>query len=210
MICNFHWFSVSCLCACLMSFGFFPLSVFARGEVSGGVITGKVENIWIARGFPIVVYIEDIQGMDFPPPQTNPSIDQKAKEFIPHILPVQVGSTVDFFNSDQMAHTVLSPDNEGYDLGQWPYGEKRSYTFKQTGVYAQLCKLHPEMLAFIIVVKTPFFAMTYEEGKFTIRDVPPGSYKLRVWGERLKEKQLNKSFDVKVSQGEETYIEIKP
>jgi len=166
--------------------------------------------VWIERGFPIVVYVEDIPGMNFSLPQTNPNIDQKAKEFVPHVLPVQVGSTVDFYNSDQMEHTVLSPDNEGYDLGKWPHGEKRSYTFKQTGVYAQLCKLHPEMSAFIVVVKTPYFAMTDKEGKFAIRDVPPGSYKLKVWGERLKKKQLEKGFDVNVSQGNEAHIEIKP
>jgi len=166
--------------------------------------------VWIERGFPIVVYVEDIPGMNFSLSQTNPSIDQQAKEFIPHVLPVQVGSTVDFYNNDQMEHTVLSPDNEGYDLGKWPHGEKRSYTFSQTGVYAQLCKLHPEMSAFIVVVKTPYFAMTDKEGKFTIRDVPHGSYKLKVWGERLKKKQLEKGFDVKVSQGNEAHIDIKP
>jgi len=191
-----------------MLYGLFSLRLFA--EDSGGVIKGKVKNPWISRGFPIVVYVEDIPGMDFPLPKTNPKIDQKAKEFVPHILPVQVGSTVDFYNSDQMEHTVLSPDNEGYDLGKWPHGEKRSYTFKQTGEYAQLCKLHPEMSAFIIVVKTPYFTMTDKEGKFIIQDVPPGTYKLRVWGERLKKKKLKKSFDVRVSQGEETYIEFKP
>ena len=204
---SYNWFSFP-LCVVLLLFSLFSLRSFA--EDTGGTITGNVQNVWIERGFPIVVYVEDIPGMNFSLPQTNLNIDQKAKEFVPHVLPVQVGSTVDFYNSDQMEHTVLSPDNEGYDLGKWPHGEKRSYTFKQTGVYAQLCKLHPEMSAFIVVVKTPYFAMTDKEGKFAIRDVPPGSYKLKVWGERLKKKQLEKGFDVNVSQGNEAHIEIKP
>lgn len=171
-------------------------------------ITGTVKNRWVAK-FPIAVYIDEIPGATFTP-KNRSVMDQRGKEFIPRILPVLVGTTVDFTNQDDMAHNVLSPDNEGYDLGNAGKGQVLSYFFKTPGVYAQLCKLHLEMIGYIIVVKTPYFTITDSEGNFKIENVPPGQYKLKVWGERLKPPQLLKDFFATVESGKGASVEIQP
>lgn len=186
----------------LLSLSVYQFSAWAES------ITGVVKNPWVAK-FPIVVYIDEIPGMTFAP-SNHPVMDQKNKEFIPRVLPVLVGSTVDFTNQDDIEHNVLSPDHEGYDLGNAPKGVVLSYTFKNPGVYAQLCRIHPEMVGYIVVVKTPYFTLTDEQGNFKLEDVPPGQHKLKVWGERLKTPQLRKEFFATVEPGKEAFIEIKP
>lgn len=171
-------------------------------------ITGVVKNPWVAK-FPVIVYIDEVPGITFTP-KNHPVMDQKGKEFIPRVLPVLVGSTVDFTNQDDIEHNVLSPDNEGYDLGNAGKGQVMSYTFKNPGVYAQLCRLHPEMVGYIVVVKTPYFTVTDPEGNFKIENVPPGQYKLKVWGERLKPTQLRKDFFATVESGKGASVEIQP
>ena len=111
-------------------------------------------------------------------------MDQRNQEFIPFVLPVVKGTTVEFLNNDNSGHNVFSPDGEKYDLGTWPKGEMRSYTFEKTGTYAQLCKMHASMLAFIVVLESPYFAVTSKDGAFQIDNVPPGTYTLKIWHER--------------------------
>ncbi|MCI0526835.1 MAG: hypothetical protein L0Y56_05185, partial [Nitrospira sp.] len=86
-----------------------------------------------------MVYIEEMPGKGFKPPATPVDMDQKGKVFIPYILPVLVGTTVNFLNSDGFDHNVFSPDGEKYDLGTWGKGEVRGFQFKKPGVYTQLC-----------------------------------------------------------------------
>lgn len=172
-------------------------------------ISGVVKNFWVAK-YPILVYVDEIPGKTFTPPSNPPKMDQVQKEFVPRILPVLVGSTVEFLNSDDMEHNVFSPDNEGYNLGNARKGQVLGYTFKSCGVYTQLCKIHPEMVAYVVVVPTPYTAITDSAGNFRIENVPPGNYTLRVWGERLKPKQIKKEFHVTVESGKDTQVEIKP
>lgn len=175
----------------------------------GGTIKGIVKNRWIAN-FPIAVYIDEMPDKKFSPPEKHPVTDQKGKVFVPRLLPVLVGSAVDFHNSDNFEHNVFSPDGEKYNLGNWGMGQKKSYTFKTPGIYTQLCKLHPEMIGYVVVVKTPYFAVTDKDGNFKIDNAPAGSWKLKAWGERLKKAQLEKTYEVKVEEGKETTIDIQP
>lgn len=175
----------------------------------GGTIKGVVKNRWVAN-FPIALYIDEMPDKKFAPPEKHPIADQKGKVFVPRVLPVLVGSSVDFHNSDNFEHNVFSPDGEKYNLGNWGMGQKRSYTFKTSGVYTQLCKLHPEMISYVLVVKTPYFAVSDKEGNFKIESVPSGTWKLKAWGERLKKAQLDKTYEVKVEEGKEAVIEIQP
>lgn len=179
-------------------------------QVSAGAetIVGVVKNQGIKKS-PIVVYIDEIPGMTFTP-SGRPEMDQRNKEFVPRVLPVLVGSTVNFLNNDGIKHNVMSPDNERYELGTVGGGEVLSYTFNNSGVYAQLCRVHSEMVGYIVVVKTPYFALTDPKGNFKIGDVPPGRYKLKVWGERLRPAQLKKDFPVTVESGKGCRIEINP
>jgi Plastocyanin len=170
----------------------------ANASAESGTIEGTVAH---ARGTAdLVVYIVSAPGQ-FSPPSQHGLMDQKKMTFSPHLLPIVVGTTVDFLNSDAVSHNVFTPDNEGYNLGTWPKGEKHSYTFKKPGVYTQLCSIHPEMLGFVIVLQNPFYAITKADGHFTIPNVPPGQYMLKVWGEKLKKPEKERTFPVKVTGG---------
>lgn len=175
-----------------------------------GTIKGVVKNKW-AKRFPMVVYLDRIDGKTFEPPAKKASVDQKNLAFIPRVLPVLVGTTVEFKNNDTVVHNVFSPSGEKYDLGNWGQGKTAEHTFEKPGTYVQLCKLHAEMVAYVVVVETPYFSTTsVEDQSFEIRNIPAGDYKLKVWGERLKEKQLSFSMDVKVEEGKTTEAAPKP
>ena len=174
-----------------------------------GTITGVVNHASVSRA-PTVVYIDEMPGRSFTPPKAAPVIDQKNKAFLPKVLPVLVGTTVDFLNSDSFEHNVNSPDGEKYDLGKPQKGEKKSYTFKRAGVYTQLCNLHPEMIGYVVVLKTPYFAVADQSGKFLIPNVPAGAWKLKVWNERLRPAQLEKAVDAKVVAGQEVKVDTTP
>ena len=163
-----------------------------------GTIEGTVAH---ARGTAdLVVFVVSAPGQ-FSAPAQHLLMDQKRMTFTPHVMPILVGSTVDYLNSDAVSHNVFTPDNEGFNLGTWPKGEKHSYTYKKPGVYTQLCSIHPEMLAFVIVLQNPFFTVTAKDGHFTIPNVPAGQYTLKVWGEKLKKPEKEKTFPVKVTSG---------
>jgi len=175
--------------------------VFISGAIAAGVkssITGTV------TGMPgkSVVYVEAIAGKTFPAPTNHPVMDQKGLVFSPHIMAVQQGTTVDFLNSDTVAHNVFwtavgSDKKAGHNLGTWPKGEKRSFTFDKAGVVPLLCNVHPDMGAYIVVSPTPYFAETDDSGSYKIKDVPDGCYTVSVWHEGAK----NQSKPVTVAGG---------
>ena len=155
-----------------------------------GDITGKVKVRRARNSANVIVYIDQIKGKVFEPPKKHAVMDQKNLEFIPHVLPILVGTTVDFLNSDDVLHNVFSPDYPGgkFNLGTWAKGVVKSYTFSTPGVATILCNVHPEMEAYIVALKTPYFAKTDKKGNFTIKNVPPGEYTLKVWHEKRKAK----------------------
>lgn len=124
-------------------------------------------------------------GIAIKPPTAPLEMDQKALQFRPHVLAVVRGTTVRFLNSDPEDHNVYSPEG-GYNLGTWAPGQTRDQVFDTAGVYTQLCRIHPDMQAFVVVLDTPYFAVTDAAGRFEIRNVEPGTYTLRTWGRRLK------------------------
>jgi plastocyanin len=135
-----------------------------------------------------IVYIEKVNG-SFKPPAKNPELNQKNLTFLPRVLPVLAGTTVNFLNNDDVLHNVFSPDGCAgkFNLGSWKKGEVRTRKFDQPGCNACiLCNVHPEMAAFVVVLQNPYFALTDNDGNFVIKNVPPGKYKLMVWNEKLK------------------------
>src|SRR5574337_130509 len=139
----------------------------------------------------IAVYVEAIPGKTFNPPSQHAVIDQKKMTFIPHLLVVLKGTTVDFLNSDPVGHNVYWPSISGnkklaHNLGTWPQGQKKSFQFNDLGTAALLCNVHPEMSGYVVVAPTPYFALTGKEGSFEIKDVPPGHYTLKTWSEEGK------------------------
>jgi len=169
-----------------------------EGVVEGTVVT--VSPRWRAG----VVVSLSRPGLEAPPPGPTAEMDQHGMRFIPHVLPIVAGTTVRFLNSDPEPHNVYSPEGR-YNLGTWPTGETREHLFDRPGSYTQLCRVHPDMEAFVVVLDTPYFAVTDESGDFEISGVPPGSYELRAWSERLDPVQL----EVTVVQGESRSVTVE-
>ena len=128
--------------------------------------------------------------------------------FSPPVLPLLVGTTVEFLNSDPFEHNAFGVGADEFDLGNWTKGAVRKHTFNKPGEVTLLCNVHPEMRAWVVVLKTPYFAVADEAGTFRIPNVPAGVWKLKVWNERLKPIQLEKSWDLKVTAGQEAKIEV--
>jgi plastocyanin len=171
----------------LLAFGF----VAVAGPLVAGEIHGKVACRGVKDSSDAVVYVSAIAGKTFAPPKEHAKIDQLNMVFRPHVIAVQVGTAVDFLNSDALMHNVFTPDAcaEKFNLGTWPKGETRSYTFKGECAAALLCKVHPEMEAFVVVAPTPYFAVTKADGSYAIADVPDGAYTVKVWHPKLKAAQ---------------------
>lgn len=152
-----------------------------------GAIQGHVECKGVRTNQWAVVYVDTIEGKDFPAPAEHVLMDQAGKVFVPHVLPVLKGTTVDFRNSDPFVHNVFSPDEaaDEFNLGSWGQGEKRSYTFNKLGEAVMLCDLHPEMEGWIVILPTPYFAVTDAEGNYKIADVPEGTYTLKTWHKKM-------------------------
>jgi plastocyanin len=150
-----------------------------------GTIEGKVSP------GPSVVYVDAIPGRTFPPPTQDAIMGQKNLAFVPHILVVQRGATVQFVNSDNEQHNVFWPSVGGnkkaaHNVGTWPQGEKRPYKFEQPGVVPLFCNIHAEMSGFIIVSPTPYFAQTDAAGNYKIDNVPDGKYNVVAWHEGMR------------------------
>jgi len=153
-----------------------------NSALSGKVTAGKGVS---------VVYIEAIPGKTFPAPTENVVIDQKGLLFQPHVAAVPVGATVEFLNSDKVAHNIFWPAISGnkkmsHNMGTWPSGQKREFKFDAAGVVPLLCNVHPEMSAYIIVTPTPYFAVTDADGNYKIANLPEGQYTVSAWHEGMK------------------------
>jgi plastocyanin len=184
-----------------MFFGVLVTMLVANGPPSaaGGRIEGTVKATGLASNADAVVYV--VQGAGpFTPPAQPADMDQRNMQFVPHLLPIVAGTTVRFLNSDPTSHNVFSPDREKYDLGTWPQGQAKTHTFaacpKAPCVYVQLCRIHPEMEAYVVVLQNPFFAVTGTDGKFSMDNVPPGSYSLAVWHAKGKAQPKPVTVDV--------------
>ncbi len=170
---------------------------------AAGTVTGKVSGV----SGKSVVYL-DAPGKTFSPPVQHPVMDQKGLMFQPHVMVVQVGTTVDFLNSDSVQHNVFWPSVGGdkkatHNLGTWPKGEKRSFKFDKPGVVPLLCNVHPEMSGYIIVSPSPYFAETDPSGEYKIENVPDGSYTASAWHEGAKTQ--NKPMTVSGGAGKQDF-----
>jgi hypothetical protein len=156
-----------------------------------------------------VIYIEKVNGKKFQPPKENVILETKSHTFVPHVLPILAGTTVEFPFYDriklcQYAH--LSFGNN--DLSVNPEGAKKTQRFNIPGILPLFCKVHNEMSAFILVLETPFFAVTDENGNYDIQNIPKGNYKICVWHEEqfLKKKAIKKSQMVNISENKEKQL----
>ena len=117
-------------------------------------------------------------------PAGHARIDQRNEEFIPHVLAITVGTTVDFPNDDTKFHNVFSLSHvKTFDLGRYPVGHSKSVVFDKSGIVPISCDIHTHMSAYVLVFNHPYFAVADEDGRYTIPTVPAGTYTLKVWSE---------------------------
>jgi plastocyanin len=160
------------------------------GAQEGATLQGVVQ--WgPASGPKPVVYLLSADGSPLESGPERAVIDQRHLRFRPVVLVAAVGSTVEFLNSDPVMHNVFSPGaaGVGFDLGTYEQGDRREHTFRELGEHVILCHVHPEMVAYVVVVPTKHHATVDEEGRFELRDVPAGAYQLNVWHHRLPPSQ---------------------
>jgi plastocyanin len=121
------------------------------------------------------------------PRMPKPSLVQRDETFIPHVLPILAGTTVDFPNEDQVFHNVFSlSGTRTFDLPKYPAGSSRSVTFPRPGIVNVFCHIHADMSAVILVRDNPYFVSPDTTGTFSLDAIPPGDYTLVAWHERIK------------------------
>ena len=154
----------------------------------------------------VVVYIEKVEGT-FRPPEEAAVMDQKNLTFVPHVLPILIGTTVDFVNGDGVLHNLHAflGRETLFNVAMPKFLKKKSMAFQREGVVLLLCDVHKEMSAYIVVLQNPFFAVTNERGEFVIKDIPPGSYTLRTWHEKLKAQ----GRQVQLKEGDEVTVDFQ-
>jgi plastocyanin len=132
-----------------------------------------------------VVYLESAPRGAFETSEGGHAVmDQRNETFVPHVLAIMTGTTVDFPNSDKFYHNVFSLSRaRSFDLGRYAAGNSRPVRFDRAGIVRVFCDIHSHMSAFILVFSHPFFAMTDTEGRYRIENVPPGTYGVIAWNE---------------------------
>jgi plastocyanin len=135
-----------------------------------------------------VVYLESaprgaIEGRDEP----HARMDQRNETFVPHVLAIVAGTTVDFPNDDRTYHNVFSlSKTKSFDLGRYATGHSKSIRFDRPGIVRVFCDIHSHMSAFILVFAHRYFDVTDEDGRYHIDGVPAGTYVVTVWNEMIR------------------------
>lgn len=115
-------------------------------------------------------------------------MDQRNETFVPHILAIVAGTTVDFPNSDRTYHNVFSLSKpKTFDLGRYAAGRSKSVRFDKPGFVRVFCEIHSHMSAYILVFSHRYFAITDDAGRYRIENVPAGEYNVFAWHESMKE-----------------------
>lgn len=163
-----------------------PTMLWAAEANSVGIVKGTIT----IGGKPVTDAVVSIEGIPAELAKALPAraaapkkiIDQRNTKFIPRVVAIRVGESVDFPNHDKVWHNVYSKGGANdFDLGLYPPGKTRSQTFKNPGVSRILCNAHPDMEAFVVVKTHPFFSTTDSRGNYEIGNVPLGKVRVEVW-----------------------------
>jgi plastocyanin len=165
-------------------------AVLCVAPITAGTIEGSIRARAGVESPQFVVSVEDIGGT-FSAPATHAVMDQRGLRFIPHVLAVLVGTTVDFTNSDPLLHNVFSISAaKRFNLGLYGGGAVRSILFDQPGVVQLLCNVHQEMTAYIVVLRNPYFVVVNKGERYRIENVPSGRHRIRCWGPQFGEREI--------------------
>ena len=179
-----------------------PASLSAQGIVSGQLVVVERQGADRTDLRSAVVYLEsrgrNVQAGGRPTPR-DASIAMTGREFVPHVRVILAGGSVTFPNQDPFSHNVFSNAEAGpFDLGLYRRGASRTASFPRPGIYPIYCNIHSRMVSFVIAVPSPQVAMVAADGRFTITDVPAGTYLLHAWHERAGAR-VTREIDVPAS-----------
>lgn len=165
----------------------------AGGAPSGATVYGGRSVAPRAKPRPeirnVVVFFADMPVQAGTPP-TRASITQRDEQFLPHVVAVTTGSSVDFPNDDSIFHNVFSLSRPAtFDLGRYPSGASRARRFQKAGIVKVYCQIHSHMSAVVRVFDHGWFTVPADNGAFSIDGVPAGSYTLVAWHERVGERR---------------------
>lgn len=163
-----------------------PMStVVAQGSVTGQISIlerpgDKTEDLGNT-----VVYLDLPAGAKAKVTPVSKSMPLQSRNFATHVMVVPMGSKIAFPNQDPFSHNVFSKAPQGgFDTDLYGRGKTKDNVFKEAGVYPLYCNVHPRMTAFVIAVKTPYYTQAGNDGRFSIANVPAGTYALHIWHER--------------------------
>jgi plastocyanin len=152
----------------------------------------------------VVVYVRDAAFRGAPAPR-RAAMNQNHETFVPHVLAVTRGSTIEFPNDDPIYHNVFSLSSAStFNLGRYPTGQSRRQTMTKAGIVKVYCQIHSHMSATILVFDHPYFAIPELDGSFEIPNLPPGDYTVVGWHERVGERTARLRIDA----GRPTSIEL--
>jgi plastocyanin len=145
---------------------------------------GPVERDALNRRRAVVYFEAAPRGAFEDRESARVSLDQRNETFVPHLLAITAGTTVDFPNHDRTYHNVFSLSKaKRFDLGRYAAGSSKSVRFDRPGIVRVFCDIHSHMNAFVLVFGHRFFAVTDDDGRYVIEGVPPGTYLLAAWFE---------------------------
>jgi plastocyanin len=164
-----------------------------QGQSSGNYESRKfkhAEKVDYSQMRDFIVYLEgDFKEKPTPPSKPVQIVTQKDATFRPDVLPILVGTTVEWPNQDEILHNVFSDsDAAKFDLGLYKDDPKKpspKVPFDKAGRVDVFCSIHSQMHCVIMVLETPYFAATDKNNRYVIKDVPPGNYKLKAWHDRM-------------------------
>ena len=173
-------------------------------------ISGVVDHRW-AKRYPALVYLESFPGPTFDPAGDPVVIDQKDMSFVPRIVGVLAGSTVEFGNHDHVRHNIYSTRDSAVpnltSRGTFGPGETFRVVLDRLGVVKFRCNIHSQMSSYVVVRDNPYFAVT-REGRYSIQGIPPGTYQVTFYHEKLEPERIevvlepgqNKTVDFQLAQ----------
>ncbi len=167
-----------------MRFSFVSVLLILPSLALADGVRGKVARNLVANYADAVVYLVDVPGRVFAPPEKPLEMEQRGQAFVPHVLPLLRGSRVRFPNNDRVRHNVFSPAGpHPFNFGIYPPGTVKELKLDEPGVLMLLCNIHENMSAFILVLQNPFFTMVAADGRFAITGVPEGNHTVALWSE---------------------------